>query len=132
MYQKNPVISHNFFFSEHLQNPEDTLKALFRSKTFGGLPGHILSIYLQNGMKLFGFIASKELQEGNVEKIRELAQHLEEKVLKDLVLSSDLEVQERASVMHQFLKYSVKHLDKSDDIQGKNYGKLREIKLHTF
>ena len=49
-------------FSEHLQNPEDTLKALFRSKTFGGLPGHILSIYLQNGMKLFGFIASKELQ----------------------------------------------------------------------
>ena len=67
-----------------------------------------------------------------MEKIRELAQHLEEKVLKDLVLSSDLEVQERASVMHQFLKYSVKHLDKSDDIQGKNYGKLREIKLHTF
>ena len=65
-----------------------------------------------------------------MEKIRELAQHLEEKVLKDLVLSSDLEVQERASVMHQFLKYSVKHLDKSDDIQGKNIFEKNYVKLN--
>ena len=103
-------------FSEHLQTPEDTLKALFRSQAIGSLPGHILSVYLQNGMKLFSYIAGKELKEDNSKKVKEIADYLEDNVLKDLVSSSDLEVQERASVMHHFLKYVTKHLDKNDDI----------------
>ena len=106
-------------FSEHLQAPEETLKALFLSKAIGCLPGHILSIYLQNGMKLFSVIAGNLLEaedQDSVEKVKELASYLEDKVLKDLVLSSDLEVQERASVMHQFLKYVTKHLEKNDDL----------------
>ena len=36
-------------FSEHLACPEVTLKALFLSNATNSLPGHILSIYLQNG-----------------------------------------------------------------------------------
>merc|ERR1712203_1015705 len=94
------------------------------SKAIGCLPGHILSIYLQNGMKLFSVIAGKLLekdQENNVEKVKELAKYLEDTVLKDLVLSSDLEVQERASVMHQFLKYVNKHLEKNDDLKATDF-----------
>ena len=67
-------------------------------------------------MKLFSFIAGKELKEDNAKKVKEIADYLEDNVLKDLVSSSDLEVQERASVMHHFLKYVTKHLDKNDDI----------------
>ena len=36
-------------FAEHLASPEVTLKALFLSNATNSLPGHILSIYLQNG-----------------------------------------------------------------------------------
>merc|ERR1711981_738373 len=64
----------------------------------------------------FSFIAGKELKEDNAKKVKEIADYLEDNVLKDLVSSSDLEVQERASVMHHFLKYVTKHLDKNDDI----------------
>merc|ERR1711899_568571 len=48
----------------------------------------------------------------------EFAEHLTspEDTLKDFVASSDLEVQERASVMHHFVKYVAKHLEKGDDI----------------
>ena len=75
-------------------------------------------------MKLFSVIAGKLLekdQENNVEKVKELAKYLEDTVLKDLVLSSDLEVQERASVMHQFLKYVNKHLEKNDDLKAADF-----------
>ena len=75
-------------------------------------------------MKLFSVIAGKLLekdQENNVDKVKELAKYLEDTVLKDLVLSSDLEVQERASVMHQFLKYVNKHLEKNDDLKAADF-----------
>ena len=39
-------------FAEHLTSPEVTLKALFLSNATNSLPGHILSIYLQNGKNL--------------------------------------------------------------------------------
>ena len=39
-------------FAEHLASPEVTLKALFLSNATNSLPGHILSIYLQNGKNL--------------------------------------------------------------------------------
>jgi AP-3 complex subunit delta-1 len=103
-------------FSEHLSAPDETLKALYKSKATNSLPGHILSVYLQNGMKLFSFIAEKWLKEDNIDGVKELATFLEEKVLKDLVASIDLEVQERASVMYQFVKYVGRHIEKSDDI----------------
>merc|ERR1711953_1365670 len=59
--------------------------------------------------------------ENNVDKVKELAKYLEDTVLKDLGLSSDLEVQERASVMHQFLKYVNKHLEKNDDLKAADF-----------
>merc|ERR1712241_1446038 len=103
-------------FAEHLKSPESTLKALFLSKATNSLPGHILSIYLQNGTKLFCFIAENWLKEDKIQEVKDLAKYLDEEVLKDFVASSDLEVQERASVMHHFVKYVAKHLEKGDDI----------------
>merc|ERR1711971_1315654 len=90
-------------FAEHLASPEVTLKALFLSNATNSLPGHILSIYLQNGIKLFSFIAEKWLKDEKIEEVKVLAKYLDEDVLRDFVASSDLEVQERASVMHHFV-----------------------------
>lgn len=101
-------------FAEHLASPEKTLKSMFSSKM--NLPGHITSIYLHNGMKLFSFIASKKLKEDELDEVKGIAKYLEEKIYLDFVASGDLEVQERATVTHQFLKYVGKHLEKGDDI----------------
>merc|ERR1712172_358272 len=49
-------------------------------------------------------------------EVKVLAKYLDEDVLRNFVASSDLEVQERASVMHHFVKYVVKHLEKGDNI----------------
>merc|ERR1712029_993460 len=93
-------------------DPKDTLKAMFKSKNVSSLPGHILSIFLQNAMKLFCYISKN-----NPEEIEGLAEYLEEKVLKDLMCSADLEVQERASVMHGFVKYATKHCDNPEEFE---------------
>merc|ERR1711971_775526 len=103
-------------FAEHLASPDVTLKALFLSNATNSLPGHILSIYLRNGIKSFSFIAEKWLKDEKVEEVKVLAKYLDEDVLRDFEASSDLEVQERASVMHHFVKYVVKHLEKGDNI----------------
>lgn len=100
-------------FSQHLQNPEETLQSMFRAK-INLLPGHIQAVYVQNGTKLFGSIAEK-LHKEEPDQLKSLASTLESRV-EDLVSSADLEVQERASVMLQFIRYVVKHVDKGDDL----------------
>ena len=104
-------------FSEHLDQPdhsikpETTLKAMFRGKTTKFMPSHVQSAYIQNGMKLFSNIVIKYLNEENHERINELAAVMEESIA-GLLSSSDLEVQERASVMQQYMKYIMKHVQK--------------------
>merc|ERR1712029_556903 len=56
-----------------------------------------------------------------------LAEYLEEKVLKDLMCSADLEVQERASVMHGFVKYATKHCDNPEDFDIYFSGELNPV-----
>ena len=109
-------------FAQHLTDPKDTLKAMFKSKNVSSLPGHILSIFLQNAMKLFCYISKN-----NPEEIEGLAEYLEEKVLKDLMCSADLEVQERASVMHGFVKYATKHCDNPEDFDIYFSGELNPV-----
>ena len=82
---------------------------------------------LFTGIKLFSFIAEKWLKDDKIEEVKSLAKYLEEDVLKDFVASSDLEVQERASVLHHFVKYVAKHLEKGRDI----YFPLFEV-LHYY
>ena len=91
--------------------PESTLKAMFRGKTTKFMPSHVQSAYIQNGMKLFSNIVLMYLKEEDHDKITELAAVMEEAIA-GLLSSSDLEVQERASVMQQFIKYIMKHVQK--------------------
>jgi AP-3 complex subunit delta-1 len=64
-------------------------------------------------MKLFSNIVTTHLKQDEIEKAQELGNVLEE-ALNGLLSSSDLEVQERASVMQQFIKYIIKHISKGD------------------
>ena len=106
-------------FSAHLSNPAETLRSMFRGRVTS-LPGHIQAVYIQNGLKLFSNITRDALQEekeaggGGAEsakmRITDLAKYLEAK-MSDLVVSSDLEVQERASSVLEVLRYVIGQLE---------------------
>merc|ERR1712038_1395676 len=106
-------------FSIHLDQPDNsvtpeaTLKAMFRGKTTKFMPSHVQSAYIQNGMKLFSNITIAYLKEGDHDKITSLTTLMDDS-LSGLLSSSDLEVQERASVMQQFVRYVKKHVLKGD------------------
>ena len=109
------ILSCSMFYypdqEDHSVTPEATLKAMFRGKATKFMPSHVQSAYIQNGMKLFSNIVTTHLQQDEIEKAQELGNVLEE-ALNGLLSSSDLEVQERASVMQQFIKYIIKHIQK--------------------
>ena len=88
---------------------------MFRGKTTKFMPSHVQSAYIQNGMKLFSNITIAYLKEGDHDKITSLTTLMDDS-LSGLLSSSDLEVQERASVMQQFVRYVKKHVQK-----GKQY-----------
>ena len=109
-------------FSAHLSNPAETLRSMFRGRVTS-LPGHIQAVYIQNGLKLFSNITrdalleekeEKEAGESERERIIDLAKYLEAK-MSDLVVSSDLEVQERASSVLEVLRYVIGQLEDSLD-----------------
>ena len=84
---------------------------MFRGKATKYMPSHVQSAYIQNGMKLFSNIVLTYLKGEESEKVQDLVIVMEE-ALAGLLSSSDLEVQERASVMQQFVKYIMKHVQK--------------------
>ena len=105
-------------FSTHLSNPAETLRSMFRGRVTS-LPGHIQAVYIQNGLKLFSNITRDALQgekeavaggSSERERITDLAKFLEAKMC-DLVVSSDLEVQERASSVLEVLRYVIGQLE---------------------
>ena len=96
---------------DHSVTPESTLKSMFRGKATKYMPSHVQSAYIQNGMKLFSNIVLTYLKDEESEKVQDLVIVMEE-ALAGLLSSSDLEVQERASVMQQFVKYIMKHVQK--------------------
>ena len=102
-------------FASHLGDgtvgASDTLRAMFRGRV-ASLPGHIQAVYVQNGIKLFAHVAA---QDGcSKEELSSLAAMMEES-LGALVVSSDLEVQERASSALQVVKYVIWRLEKDED-----------------
>merc|ERR1719411_438828 len=64
-------------------------------------------------MKLFSSLTVTYLKEEEDEKIAALTTLMDD-ALSGLLSSSDLEVQERASVMQQFVRYVKKHVSKGD------------------
>ncbi|XP_054646405.1 AP-3 complex subunit delta-1 isoform X3 [Dunckerocampus dactyliophorus] len=90
-------------FSEHLENPLQTLEAMLRPKA-ATLPGHIQAVYVQNAAKLFATVLKS--QEGNTDSTT--AQETSQLMIDRLPLfvqSANLEVQERASCILQLVKY---------------------------
>ncbi|KAM8940067.1 AP-3 complex subunit delta-1 isoform 2-T2 [Pelodytes ibericus] len=90
-------------FSEHLQEPHQTLEAMLRPKVTT-LPGHIQAVYVQNVVKLYSCILQRKEQDGDQEAAQEITQLMIER-LPQFVQSADLEVQERASCILQLIKY---------------------------
>ncbi|XP_051893650.1 AP-3 complex subunit delta-1 isoform X4 [Pristis pectinata] len=90
-------------FSEHLQEPNQTLEAMLKSKVTT-LPGHIQAVYVQNAAKLYASVLQQHEQAGDKEAAEEITQVLIDK-LPQFVQNADLEVQERASCILQLIKY---------------------------
>uniref|UniRef100_A0A3B3D9M5 AP-3 complex subunit delta-1 n=1 Tax=Oryzias melastigma TaxID=30732 RepID=A0A3B3D9M5_ORYME len=101
-------------FSEHLENPAQTLEAMLRPKV-ATLPGHIQAVYVQNTAKLFATILKS--QEGNADGTtsEETTQLMIDR-LPLFVQSANLEVQERASCILQLVKYIQKLQQKDVEV----------------
>ncbi|XP_051028610.1 AP-3 complex subunit delta-1 [Acomys russatus] len=90
-------------FSEHLQEPQQTLEAMLRPKVTT-LPGHIQAVYVQNVVKLYASILQQKEQADDAAAAQDVTQLLVER-LPQFVQSADLEVQERASCILQLVKH---------------------------
>ncbi|XP_038136990.1 AP-3 complex subunit delta-1 isoform X5 [Cyprinodon tularosa] len=101
-------------FSEHLENPMQTLEAMLRPKV-ATLPGHIQAVYVQNAAKLFATVLKG--QEGNTDgtAAQEASQLMIDR-LPLFVQSANLEVQERASCILQLVKYIQKLQQKDVEV----------------
>ncbi|KAF7702997.1 hypothetical protein HF521_022004 [Silurus meridionalis] len=80
-------------FSEHLEDPMQTLEAMLRPKV-ATLPGHIQAVYVQNAAKLFATLLQKHEGTEDSQVAQEASQLLIER-LPLFVQSANLEVQER-------------------------------------
>ncbi|XP_022381135.1 AP-3 complex subunit delta-1 isoform X2 [Enhydra lutris kenyoni] len=105
-------------FSEHLQEPQQTLEAMLRPKVTT-LPGHIQAVYVQNVVKLYAAILQQREQAAEPEAAQDVTQLMVER-LPQFVQSADLEVQERASCVLQL----VKHIQK---LQAKDVPVAEEV-----
>ncbi|KAI6051360.1 AP3D1 [Marmota monax] len=103
-------------FSEHLQEPHQTLEAMLRPKVTT-LPGHIQAVYVQNVVKLYASILLQKEQAGETEAAQEVTQVMVER-LPQFVQSADLEVQERASCILQLVKHVQKLQAKGVPVAG--------------
>ncbi|XP_006897988.1 PREDICTED: AP-3 complex subunit delta-1 isoform X1 [Elephantulus edwardii] len=90
-------------FSEHLEEPQQTLEAMLRPKVTT-LPGHIQAVYVQNVVKLYASILQQRERAEEREAAQAATQLLVDR-LPQFVQSADLEVQERASCILQLVKY---------------------------
>ncbi|XP_051550196.1 AP-3 complex subunit delta-1-like isoform X4 [Myxocyprinus asiaticus] len=101
-------------FSEHLEDPMQTLEAMLRPKV-ATLPGHIQAVYVQNAAKLFATVLQKHEGEMDSQATQETSQLLIDR-LPLFVQSANLEVQERASCILQLVKYIQKLQQKNVDV----------------
>uniref|UniRef100_A0A8B9HR75 Adaptor related protein complex 3 subunit delta 1 n=1 Tax=Astyanax mexicanus TaxID=7994 RepID=A0A8B9HR75_ASTMX len=101
-------------FSEHLEDPMQTLEAMLRPKV-ATLPGHIQAVYVQNAAKLFSTVLRKHEGSTDSQAAQETSQLLIER-LPLFVQSANLEVQERASCILQLVKYIQKLQQKDVEV----------------
>ncbi|XP_057181598.1 AP-3 complex subunit delta-1 isoform X2 [Triplophysa rosa] len=116
-------------FSEHLEDPMQTLEAMLRPKV-ATLPGHIQAVYVQNAAKLFATVLQKHEGETDSQVAQETSQLLVER-LPLFVQSANLEVQERASCILQLVKYiqklQQKNVEVADEVTALFAGELNPV-----
>nr|XP_056700594.1 AP-3 complex subunit delta-1 [Euleptes europaea] len=116
-------------FSEHLEEPHQTLEAMLRPKVTT-LPGHIQAVYVQNMVKLYASILHQKEQAGEKEEAQEATQMMVER-LPQFVQSADLEVQERASCILQLMKYihklQLKEVPVAEEVTALFAGELNPV-----
>uniref|UniRef100_A0A670K1S0 AP-3 complex subunit delta-1 n=1 Tax=Podarcis muralis TaxID=64176 RepID=A0A670K1S0_PODMU len=116
-------------FSEHLEEPHQTLEAMLRPKVTT-LPGHIQAVYVQNMVKLYAAILQQKEQAGEKEVAQEATQMMIER-LPQFVQSADLEVQERASCILQLMKYihklQIKEVPVAEEVIALFAGELNPV-----
>ncbi|XP_036090061.1 AP-3 complex subunit delta-1 isoform X2 [Rousettus aegyptiacus] len=116
-------------FSEHLQEPHQTLEAMLRPKVTT-LPGHIQAVYVQNVVKLYASILQQKERAADAEAAQELTQLLVER-LPQFVQSADLEVQERASCILHLVKHiqklQAKDVPVADEVSALFAGELNPV-----
>ncbi|XP_021179871.2 AP-3 complex subunit delta-1 isoform X5 [Fundulus heteroclitus] len=101
-------------FSEHLENPMQTLEAMLRPKV-ATLPGHIQAVYVQNAAKLFATVLKGQEGDADGTAAQEASQLMIDR-LPLFVQSANLEVQERASCILQLVKYIQKLQQKDVEV----------------
>ncbi|XP_061456630.1 AP-3 complex subunit delta-1 isoform X2 [Rhineura floridana] len=116
-------------FSEHLEEPQQTLEAMLRPKVTT-LPGHIQAVYVQNMVKLYAAILQQKEQAGEKEVAQEATQMMIER-LPQFVQSADLEVQERASCILHLMKYihklQIKEVPVAEEVIALFAGELNPV-----
>uniref|UniRef100_A0A5G2R8H5 AP-3 complex subunit delta-1 n=1 Tax=Sus scrofa TaxID=9823 RepID=A0A5G2R8H5_PIG len=116
-------------FSEHLQDPQQTLEAMLRPKVTT-LPGHIQAVYVQNVVKLYAAILQQKEQAADAQAAQEVTQLLVER-LPQFVQSADLEVQERASCILQLVKHvqklQAKDMPVAEEVSALFAGELNPV-----
>ncbi|KAJ6655191.1 hypothetical protein lerEdw1_005669 [Lerista edwardsae] len=116
-------------FSEHLEEPHQTLEAMLRPKVTT-LPGHIQAVYVQNMVKLYASILHQKEEAGEKEAAQEATQMMIER-LPQFVQSAELEVQERASCILQLMKYihklQIKEVPVAEEVTALFAGELNPV-----
>ncbi|XP_045155977.1 AP-3 complex subunit delta-1 [Echinops telfairi] len=116
-------------FSQHLQEPQQTLEAMLRPKVTT-LPGHIQAVYVQNVVKLYASVLQQQEQAGEHEAAQAATQLLVDR-LPQFVQSADLEVQERASCILQLVKYiqklQAKEVPVAEEVSALFAGELNPV-----
>ncbi|KAM3856015.1 AP-3 complex subunit delta-1 isoform 6-T8 [Vipera latastei] len=116
-------------FSEHLEEPQQTLEAMLRPKVTT-LPGHIQAVYVQNMVKLYASILQQKEQAEEKEVALEATQMMIDR-LPQFVQSADLEVQERASCILQLMKYiqklQIKEVPVAEEVTALFAGELNPV-----
>ncbi|XP_058064271.1 AP-3 complex subunit delta [Anopheles bellator] len=98
-------------FGNNLERPEQTLAVLLQPKP---VPGHILAVYVQNALKLFMYLAEREMERNDANALRA---HCETLLvgLPAFLISPDIEVQERASSAFILVQLLHELVDKSTE-----------------
>ncbi|XP_046843480.1 AP-3 complex subunit delta-1-like isoform X1 [Xenia sp. Carnegie-2017] len=107
-------------FAHFLSDQKVVLMFMLKSRV-SSLPGHIQSVYVQNILKLYSYIMAKAEEKGDMDEAQDLGQLIVDK-LPMFTQSSDLEVQERACVGLQLIKYVLK-------LQAKGFQCSAEVSL---